>query len=249
MEQRSQRVLGVLGGLGPMATAYYLELVVTMTDAATDQEHPKIIIMNVPSIPDRTAYILGNSSESPLEPMVALGKQMKALGVEVIATPCITAHYFHTSLQEQIGLPLIHGIECVARTLREAGVQKVGLMATDGTVQSGIFQQQVEDLGMELVLPDPSGQAKVMSLIYEQVKAGKQPDLALFEDVCRQLRSRGAQAVVLGCTELSLLKKQYPLGDGIIDALEVLAKESVLACGKQVKADYQTLFTPFSGKE
>jgi aspartate racemase len=249
MNNQSQRVLGVLGGLGPLATAYYLELVVTMTDAATDQEHPKIIIMNVPSIPDRTAYILGASGESPLEPMVALGKQMKDLGVDVIATPCITAHYFHTPLQEQIGLPLIHGIECVARTLREAGVKKVGLMATDGTVQSGIFQQQVEAMGMELVLPEETGQRKVMTLIYEQVKAGKQPDLALFQQVCQELRQLGAEAVVLGCTELSLLKKQYPLGDGIIDALEVLAKESVLACGKQVKEEYQTLFTPFSGKE
>lgn len=249
MDRNKEQTLGVLGGLGPLATAYFLELVVTMTDAATDQEHPKIIIMNVPTIPDRTAYILGKSDRSPLEPMVALGRQLKDLGVGIIATPCITAHYFHAQLQEQIGLPLIHGIECVARTLREAGVKKVGLMATDGTVQSGIFQRQVEAMGMELVLPGEAGQAAVMRLIYEQVKAGKRPDMALFEKVRRELRKKGAQAVVLGCTELSLLKKQYSLGNGVIDALEVLAKESVLACGKQVKAEYTTLFTPFSGKE
>ncbi len=249
MDKIKEKTLGVLGGLGPLATAYYLELVVTMTDAATDQEHPKIIIMNVPGIPDRTAYILGKSDQSPLPPMVLLGRQMKELGVDVIATPCITAHYFHAQLQEQIGLPLIHGIQCVARTLREAGVSKVGLMATDGTVQSGIFQRQVENLGMELVLPGETGQAAVMTLIYDQVKAGKQPDLALFETVRRELREKGAQAVVLGCTELSLLKKQYPLGTGVLDALEVLAKESVLACSKQVKEEYTTLFTPFSGKE
>lgn len=249
MKNHQSKTLGVLGGLGPLATAYYLELVVTMTDAATDQEHPKIIIMNVPTIPDRTAFILGNSQESPLEPMVALGRQMRDWGVDIIATPCITAHYFHALLQEQIGLPLIHGIECVARTLKEAGVQKVGLMATDGTVESGIFQRQVEALGMELVLPGTAGQAAVMKLIYEQVKAGKTPDLQLFQQVCRELRKQGAEAVVLGCTELSLLKKQYALGDGVIDALEVLAKESVLACGKQVKKEFDTLFTPFSGKE
>ena len=249
MEESKQQTLGVLGGLGPLATAYYLELVVSMTQAATDQEHPKIIIMNVPTIPDRTAYILGRSQESPLEPMVALGRQMKDLGVDIIATPCITAHYFHSQLQEQIGLPLIHGIQCVAQTLKDAGVHTVGLMATDGTVQSGIFQQQVEELGMKLVLPGEAGQKAVMELIYDQVKAGKQPELELFRTVCRELQDLGAQAVVLGCTELSLLKKQYPLGDGVIDALEVLAKESVLACGKQVKAEYQSLFTPFPGEE
>lgn len=237
--------LGVIGGLGPMATAYYLELMIRMTDAKRDQEHPEIIILNIPTIPDRTAYILGHSEESPLEPMIELGKQMKGMGAAVLATPCITAHYFHEMLQEGIGLPLIHGIRCTAQTLFNAGVRKVGLMATDGTVQSGIFQRQVEELGMELVLPGEEGQRGVMALIYDQVKAGLEPDMALFAAIRDELRSKGAQAVVLGCTELSLLKKQQDLGDGVLDALEVLAKESILACGKQVKAEYHHLFTPF----
>jgi aspartate racemase len=237
--------LGVIGGLGPMATAYYLELMIRMTDAARDQEHPEIIIMNIPSIPDRTAYILGRSQEDPLPPMVQLGKQLKELGASVLATPCITAHYFHEPLQEGAGLPLIHGIRCTAQTLFDAGVRKVGLMATDGTVQSGIFQRQVEQLGMELILPGEAGQKGVMTLIYDQVKAGIAPDMALFASIRDELRGKGAQAVVLGCTELSLLKKEQDLGCGILDALEVLAKESVLACGKTVKAEYNELFTPF----
>ena len=228
-----------------MASAYYLELVIRMTDAKRDQEHPEIILLNIPSIPDRTAYILGRSQESPLEPMVELGKQLKGLGATVLATPCITAHYFHEALQQGIGLPLIHGIRCTARTLYDAGVRKVGLMATDGTVQSGIFQRQVEELGMELVLPGEEGQRGVMTLIYDQIKAGLEPDMALFAAIRDELRRKGAQAVVLGCTELSLLKKQQELGEGILDALEVLAKESVLACGKPVKAEFDQLFTPF----
>lgn len=249
MENRNTPILGVLGGLGPMATAYYLELIIKMTDAATDQEHLQSIVMNFPTVPDRTAYILGRSSNSPLEPMVALGRQLKAMGAAVIATPCITAHYFHSALQEQIGLPMIHGIACVARQLKESGIRRVGLMATDGTVQSGIFQRQLEALGMEPVLPDEDGQGAVMTLIYDQVKAGKEADLCLFHSVKEQLRQKGAQVVVLGCTELSLLKKQAPLGDGVLDALEVLAQESVLACGKQVKEEYQQLFTSFTDKE
>ena len=249
MVKNDTKILGVLGGLGPMATAYYLELMIRMTDAATDQEHLQSIVMNFPSVPDRTAYILGRSKESPLEPMIALGQQLKAMGAAVIATPCITAHYFHQSLQEGIGLPVIHGIACIAEQLAQSGISKVGLMATDGTVQSGIFQRQVEAQGMELILPDQEGQAAVMTLIYNQVKAGLQPELSLFETVKEQLRSKGAQVVVLGCTELSMLKKEFPLGDGILDALEVLAQESVIACGKQVKPEYQQLFTSFSEKE
>lgn len=245
MEKREFGTLGVLGGLGPMATAYFLELTVEFTDVARDQEHMHSIVMNAPFIPDRTAFILGKSQDNPLEPMIRLGQQLKAMGATVIATPCITAHYFHRELQEGIGLPMLHGIECVAQMLKKAGVQRVGLMATDGTVQSGIFQRQVEELGMELVLPNEEGQAAVMTLIYDQVKAGKMPDLALFHRVKDQLRGKGAQAIVLGCTELSLLKKQAPLGRGIVDALEVLAQASVLACGKPVKAQYQKLFIPF----
>lgn len=237
--------LGVIGGLGPMATAYYLELMIRMTDARRDQEHPEIVLLNIPTIPDRTAYILGRSTENPLPAMVELGKQLKQLGASVVATPCITAHYFHEALQDGIGLPLIHGIRCTARTLYDAGVRRVGLMATDGTVQSGIFQHQVEDMGMELILPGEEGQQGVMALIYDQVKAGLEPDMALFTSIRDELRAKGAQAVVLGCTELSLLKKQQDLGCGILDALEVLAKESVLACGKRVKPEYQELFIPF----
>ena len=237
--------LGVIGGLGPMATAYYLELMISMTDVARDQDHPEMVVLNIPTIPDRTAYILGQSSESPLEPMVALGQQLKALGATVLATPCITAHYFHEALQDGIGLPLIHGIRCVAELLQNAGIRKVGLMATDGTVQSGIFQRHIEALGMELVVPDEEGQRGVMTLIYDQIKAGVPADMALFGSIRDGLRQKGAQVIVLGCTELSLLKKQTPLGDGFVDALEVLAKESVIACGKPVKPEFESLFKPF----
>ena len=241
--------LGVIGGLGPMATAYYMELMIRMTDAKRDQDHPEVIIMNVPSIPDRTAFILGKSQADPCGPMVELGRQLKGLGCSVVATPCVTAHYFHETLQEQIGLPVIHVIRRTAELLRQAGIRRVGLMATDGTVCSGIFQRQVEEQGMELVLPSEAGQKGVMTLIYDQVKAGIQPDMELFAAIRDDLRCSGAEVIVLGCTELSLLKKAQDLGDGILDALEVLAKESVLACGKPVKPEFDRLFTPFEGKE
>ena len=102
---------------------------------------------------------------------------------------------------------------------------------------------------MELVLPSQEGQRGVMTLIYDQVKAGLEPDMSLFASIRDELCRNGAQVVVLGCTELSLLKKDHDLGSGILDALEVLAKESVLACGKAVKPEYDQLFSPFAGKE
>ena len=100
-----------------------------------------------------------------------------------------------------------------------------------------------------MVLPGQEDQKGVMTLIYDQVKAGLPADMALFGQIRDRLRGEGAQVVILGCTELSLLKKQVDLGDGILDVLDVLAKTSVIACGKPVKPEYEVLFVPFSEEE
>lgn len=238
--------LGVIGGLGPMATVYYLELVVSMTDVRRDQDHPEIVLMDLPTIPDRTAFILGKSEEDPVVPMIRAGIQLKQMGATILTTPCVTAHYFHEELQRGIGLPVIHVIRETAGLLRQSGISKVGLMATDGTVRSGIFQKELEREGISVVLPAEEDQKGVMSLIYDQVKAGRPADMELFASIRDRLREQGAQVVILGCTELSLLKKQVDLGRGILDVLDVLAKSSVIACGKPVKPEYEVLFVPFS---
>jgi aspartate racemase len=181
--------------------------------------------------------------------MVALGQMLRRMGADIIATPCVTAHYFHDALQQGIGLPVIHGIDCAVEVLKEAGVTRVGLMATDGTVESGIFQRKLEQANIQTVLPDKVGQVGVMELIYGQVKAGRPADLDLFYGIRDDLRCRGAQGVILGCTELSLLKKQGDLGNGILDVLDVLARKSVQVCGKTVRPEYECLFVPFGEKE
>jgi aspartate racemase len=228
-----------------MATAYFMELLVKMTKADRDQDHLEMIIYNSPGIPDRTAYILGKSSESPLPGIIALGKKLKAQDVTCVAIPCITAHYFHQEIQDGIGLPVIHAIRDTASILGQAGTRRVGIMATDGTIASGIFQKEIENAGMQAVLPDTAAQEAVMSLIYDDVKAGRPVDLGKFIDVREHLKSSGAQVIVLGCTELSVIKKDYEIGDGFIDAMEVLSRSAILACGKELNPEYEVLFHPF----
>ncbi len=237
--------LGVIGGMGPMATSYLFELIIKMTKADCDADHLEVIIYNCPEIPDRTKYILGQSSDSPLPKMMEVAHQLEKQQVACIAIPCMTAHYFHEELSK-IQVPIIHGIRKTAQVLKEAGITKVGIMATDGTINSGIFQKEIEDCGMEAVLPDEINQRKIMKMIYEDVKAGKMTDIAEFMQVKNHfVKEKGSQAVVLGCTELSLIKKAYDLGNGIIDSLEVLAKEAVITCGKEVNPEYETLVVPF----
>jgi aspartate racemase len=207
-----------------------------------------MIIYNSPGIPDRTAYILGKSDRNPLPQIIALGKKLKEQEVTCVAIPCITAHYFHQQIQDGIGLPVIHAIRDTADTLCKAGIERVGIMATDGTISSGIFQKEIEAAGMQAVLPNEKAQAAVMSLIYDDVKAGKQADMRKFIEVRDHLKSAGAQVVVLGCTELSVIKKDYDLGEGIIDAMEVLSRSAILACGKELNPEYSELFRPFADK-
>lgn len=237
--------LGIIGGLGPMATAYFMELLVKMTKADRDQDHLEMIIYNSPGIPDRTAYILGRSKENPLPQIISLGQRLKEQHAECVAIPCITAHYFHQEIQEGIGLPVIHAIRDTAQMLKDAGIKRVGIMATDGTISSKIFQTEIEQANMQAVLPDDQTQAAVMSLIYDDVKAGREPDMDKFAIVKDYLKTQGAQVIVLGCTELSVIKKDYNLGNGFIDAMEVLSRSAILACGKSVKQEYEELFYPF----
>ena len=234
--------LGVIGGLGPMATAYFLQLLVQMSDAQTDQEHMEVLLHSMPQIPDRTGYILDNSRENPLPAMIRVGQGLVSLGAEVIAIPCITAHYFEQQLEDGIGRPVLNGIEKTVLYLKNAGVERAGLMATDGTVQSGLFQHSLEAAGISCVLPPREGQRQVMHMIYDNVKAGKPVEMPLFYDTARQLSGEGAQVILLGCTELSLIKRDYRLEPGFLDVMEVLSREAVLACGR-LKKEYDQLIT------
>lgn len=233
--------LGVIGGLGPLASALFLEMVTNMTDAQRDQEHLEVFLHSAPWIPDRTAFILGNSQESPVGPMIKIGRKLAAEGVSYIAVPCMTAHYFYRELSENIPVPVINGIYETGMEIQRNRIEKVGLMATDGTIKSRVFQNQLEDMGMEILLPKERDQQYVMDIIYKDVKAGKPIEEEKFREVSGNLFNGGAQVILLGCTELSLVKKEYHLGKEYLDAMEVLAQRAVVRCGKKLKKEYENL--------
>ena len=232
--------LGVIGGLGPMATAYFLQLLVQMTEARTDQEHIEVLLHSKPQIPDRTRFILGQSREDPLPQMVEIGRELAGQGAELIAVPCVTAHYFQKKLEDSIGIPVVDTIRETALSLKAAGVTKAGILATDGTIESGLFQRAFAGEGISAMLPDRAGQQAAMQIIYQNVKAGQPVDSAAFWRVAEGLFGQGAQAVLLACTELSLVKRDFGLGEGFLDVMEVLARKAVLICGR-LKGQYECL--------
>lgn len=234
--------LGVIGGLGPQATAYFMQLIVEMTDAATDQEHIPMAIYSEPGIPDRTKYIIGQSNENPLPGMMECGCRLVELQIDYIAVPCMTAHYFHRELTEGISVPIINGVEETIRYLVQNGVSKVGVLVTDGAIRGNIFHAELEKNGIQTVIPTIEGQKKLMNIIYQEIKASKQVQIESFEEIVDDIRKKGVQVILLGCTELSLLKRDGILGSGYLDAMEVLAKTSVELCGK-LKPKYKQLIT------
>lgn len=234
--------LGIIGGLGPMATTYFLYLLTQMSLAGSDQEHMEILMHSKPSIPDRTRYILGLSQDNPAVQMTEIGRELKEMGAELLAIPCITAHYFHEELEKAIGLTVLHAVRETAEYLKQAGVDKVGILATDGTVKSGLFDRVLNQYGIATVNPGEESQQLVMDLIYRQIKSGEKGNIDEFIQVGGELYAAGAQVNLLGCTELSLLKRDYVLPAGYLDVLEVLASCAVQECGR-FDPRYQNLIT------
>ena len=225
--------LGIIGGLGPLATAYFYRRVVEFTDVSTDQEHIETWIASVPEIPDRTAFLLSEEgAKDPRPALIEVGRNLHSIGAEVLAIPCITAHAFHKEMEEGIGLPVLHAIRELGAWCKENGVTSLGVMATDGARQTRIYEDELAAFGVTCVWPGERGQKSVMAMIYEEVKAGNALDQTAFQMVSGELFGLGAQAIVLGCTELSQAMVEMDLDDRFVDIIDVLARACVRECMK-----------------
>ena len=237
------KTLGVIGGIGPLATAYFMELLVNITEAHGDQEHIDVIIYSRPSIPDRTSYILKKSNESPVNMMVDIGKKLQEQGASFIAIPCITAHSFYKEIAKEIEVPIINALEEVAIYLKDKKIKRAGIFATDGTLYSKCLQRTLENYGIEVILPSEKSQGYIMEIIYKNIKSGKKVDKEKLSYIKDDMDSKETEVIILGCTELSLLKKYKVIGAGFIDPMEVLAKKAIELCEGKVKEEFKSLIT------
>lgn len=226
-------VLGVLGGLGPMSTVYFYEMITSHTLAEKDQDHLDIVISSRATTPDRSAFILGESNEDPFSVMEKDAENLVRYGATVLAIPCNTAHYFYDRLRRSLSVPVLSMIQLTVQTAKAQGCTKLGILATTGTVSSSSYQRMCAAEGLEFAIPSEEDQKVLMDdIIYGQIKQGKPVDLDAFMQVADHLKAQGCQRAVLGCTELSLIKRDFGLDEFFIDSSEVLAKAAILACGK-----------------
>ncbi len=226
------KLLGVLGGLGPMSTVYFCELLITHTRASCDSDHIDMIVSSRATTPDRTAFILGESDRDPLPVMQEETARLCRAGADLIVIPCNTAHYFYDGLQKSCTVPILNIIRETVFHLHRRGIKRFGLLATAGTVASGAYGHVCAPLGIECMTPTPDEQSIITELIYRQIKQNLPPDRAAFLRVADAMRLRGCEVLVLGCTELSLLKREGLDDSVFVDSLEVLAYSTVKACEK-----------------
>ena len=200
-------VLGVLGGIGPLATAYFMKLLVERMPAQSDQEHMPVIAISDPQIPDRTAFILNRLESDPLPEMIRVARELETFGVDYLAMPCNTAHYFYDAIAHAVSIPVLNIVEEMMKAIKDElqAPARVGLMATEGTLASGVYDMWSEPYGIEVVAPNVPAQQVLNKLIYNKVKANQPCDTQEFIDVANGLFAQDCDAVVVGCTELSVI--------------------------------------------
>jgi aspartate racemase len=225
-----KKTIGVLGGMGPAATADFFGKLVRFAQVEKDQDHPRVVIDCNAKIPDRIAAIL-NKDRDPLSIMLQSIHYLEKAPVDYIVIPCVTAHYFYSKLQASTSVPILHIVRETATYLTDhyPHAKKVGIIATSATIKSGLISDVCNEAGIEFIVPDEATQASVvMEAIYQIKMSGPSPSAkSLVHVAAEALITNGAQAIIAGCTEVPLV-----LGDGdlfvpVLDPVAILAKQAL----------------------
>jgi aspartate racemase len=235
-----KKTIGILGGMGPEATAYFYESIVNQTKADTDQEHIKAIIYSNPEIPPRTDAILGKGP-SPTPLLVEGFQRLKDAGADFVVMPCVTAHFFYPEVKDQMD---IHFISLPDESVKWAKdkvpeLRKVGLVASSGTLDSRLFHDVFAQADIEIIHPEEEEQNGVMEAIFgpKGIKAGFTSDFPkeTLVNIAKMLVARGADAIIAGCTEIPLVLKELDIPVPLIDPLRIAAQACIIEAGYELK--------------
>lgn len=232
-----EKSIGILGGMGPLATADLFRKIVLLTEAETDRDHIRVYIDSNSCIPDRTAAISAGGAD-PVPEMAAALRNLEQCGADCIVMPCNTAHFFLPRLQKLTQIPFLSILTASADACaaRFSG-KTVGILGTTGTLSADLYQSALTKAGVSWLIPTETEQAALMRVIYDGVKAGKGPEAyrADFLAVLTGMKDRGAEVFLLGCTELPLAADAVGLNLPTVDPTEELAKAAIRFCGRKVR--------------
>ena len=221
-------MLGIIGGMGPMASAVFYDMISSKTDASCDQENLDLILLSHAGMPDRTRAILSKDEvqiEEVRLKLLADAMFLQNAGCTAIAVTCNTAHYFVNMIEGELDIPFIHLIRETAEAVAsEFGAKKVAVLATDGTIETRLYQDELSKRGVIAFTPKAEVQALVMHEIYECIKSGKPADEEMWKKIEEYVKEEGCEAAVLACTELSVVRKELSLGSFYFDPMDIMAE-------------------------
>lgn len=229
------KTIGIIGGMGPLATVHLFERIVLRTKAEKDQDHIRVLVDSNTNIPDRTKAIISNG-ETPVIELSNSAKILEKSGADFLIMPCNTAHYFIDEIKKSVNIPFINmPEETVNYTYEKYGKDTVvGLLATDGTIKSKIYENYYSKLGIKTIIPIKT-QVKIMEFIYDVIKKGNyNAGTELLFECVEELKDLGATAFLLGCTELSSAQYLYKFEGNFINPMEVLTEKSIIYAGGQL---------------
>ncbi len=235
-----KKVIGILGGMGPEATAHMHELIIRKTKVEKDQDHISMVIMNNPKIHPRSDAIFGIGPD-PTPQLIDGVRLLLQAGADFIIIPCVTAHYFHPGMAAEMDFPFISLLDESALWVKRhlPDVAKAGLLCSTGTLDSRIFHDAFARVGISVIGPDEEGQKRFEHAVMgtDGIKAGftsGPPREAVLESAVH-LIDRGAQAIVAGCTEIPLVLDPKDITVPLIDPMEIIAETSIRVAGYEVK--------------
>jgi aspartate racemase len=232
MSPQDDRVLGVLGGMGPLASAQFMLRLTLLTPATRDQEHIPAVLWSDPRVPDRTVSRLAGGAD-PLPWLLRGIAGLKHAGCGAIAIPCNTAHGWYDQMAAAAELPILHIVDAAAADLRRIGITggTIGVMGTQATLDMRLYQDRLGAAGWDCIIPEPGQMARLVSPAIALVKANRVAEAyAPLAEVVNALAARGATAVVLGCTEIPLGIQAGPaeaLRVPVVDTIDALARASI----------------------
>ena len=227
-----EKVLGVLGGMGPLASAQFMLRLTLLTPAERDQDHIPAVLWSDPRVPDRTRGKL-SGGDDPLPWLLRGIAGLKQAGAGAIAIPCNTAHGWYREMAEAAGMPILHIVDAAATDLARIGIApgRIGLMGTAATLAMRLYQERLSSRGWECITPDDEQMARYVTPSIALVKGNRVAEAyEPLAKIANDLAARGASAVVLGCTEIPLGIQAGPaegLKAPMVDTIDALARASI----------------------
>ncbi len=232
----TDKVVGVIGGMGPEATADLMMRVIRATPAEDDIDHIRMFVDNNPKVPSRIKAIIEGTGESPAPAMAEMARNLAASGADFLVIPCNTAHYYYDEVCRAVDIPVMNMIDVTVETVfsENASIRTVGLLASKAVLMTGLYTKPFKGKGIDVIYPSPDVQELLMACV-RKIKTGKVDidDRASLQSAAEELVGKKAEALIVACTELSIICDSLDAGVKVYDSSQVLAESIVRKAKKR----------------